>query len=206
MYQNRVLIVEDEPLIAEDLAEILEQAGYRIAAIAYDSSQAIQVLNTAQLDLVLLDIDLNSDLDGIQLGGVINRQHQLPFVYLTSFADRKTIQAVKATNPMGYLVKPFDEKSLITTLEIALANFADLWKDKSPPLSLALLNKQLLTAITEREFACLEQLLLGKTNKEIAEDLFVSTNTIKTHLSNLFLKLDVHSRSQVFTKVYELLL
>ncbi|GAB5554872.1 MAG: hypothetical protein Sapg2KO_44630 [Saprospiraceae bacterium] len=205
MYENRVLIVEDEPLIAEDLAEILAQAGYSIAGIAYDSDQAIQILGSAQLDLVILDIDLKSDLNGIQLGTLINKHHQLPFIYLTSFSDRKTIQEVKETNPMGYLVKPFDEKTLIATLEIARFNFAELWKAKSPPLSLRALNKQVLTPITEREFACLEQLLLGKSNKEIAKDLFVSTNTIKTHLSNLFLKLEVKSRSQVFTQVHQLL-
>lgn len=205
MYENRVLIVEDEPLIAEDLAEILAQAGYLIAGIAYDGEQAIQILNSTQVDLAILDIDLNSQLNGIHLGTLINQKYQLPFIYLTSFADRGTIQRVKATNPMGYLVKPFDEKTLIATLEIALFNFAELWKAKSPPLSLGVLNKQVLTPITEREFSCLEQLLLGKTNKEMAEILFVSTNTIKTHLSNLFLKLDVHSRSQVFTRVHELL-
>lgn len=205
MYENRVLIVEDEPMIAEDLAEILAQAGYQIAGIAYDSDQAVQILNTAQLDLVVLDIDLKSHLNGIQLGTLINKDHQLPFIYLTSFSDRKTIQEVKATKPMGYLVKPFDEKTLLAILEIALFNFAELWKAKSPPLSLDVLNKQLLTTITEREFACLEQLLLGKSNKEIAEGLFVSTNTIKTHLSNLFLKLEVNSRSQVFTQVHQLL-
>lgn len=205
MYENRVLIVEDEPLIAEDLAEILRQAGYQIADIAYDSDQAIQALQSCQLDLVILDIDLSSALSGIQLGALINEKHQLPFIYLTSFSDRATIQRVKATNPMGYLVKPFDEKTLIATLEIALFNFAELWKEKSPPLSLDILNQKLLTALTEREFACLEQLLLGKTNKEIAEGLFVSKNTIKTHLSNLFLKLNVNSRAQVFTRVHELL-
>ncbi|WP_170110392.1 response regulator transcription factor [Flavilitoribacter nigricans] len=205
MSDIRVLIVEDEALIAKDIQFILEDADYSVSAIAYNSKKALEELRNRTPDIVLLDIQLNSELSGIQLAKIINEQYQLPFIFITSYADRATIEKVKSTNPMGYLVKPFEERTLITTIEIALYNHAQLWADQRPNLSFKLINQKLSNPLTDREFATLQQLLQGKTNKQIASDLYVSTNTVKTHLSNLFLKFDVSSRSMLFTRVNQLL-
>ena len=205
MSEIKVLIVEDEVLIANDIADLLEDEDYIVSGIAYNSKKALEQLRQNQPDIVLLDIELNSELSGIDLAKIINKQYNLPFIYLTSFSDKATIEKVKSTNPMGYLVKPFEGKTLMTTLEIALFNYAQLWKRKRPSLTKRLINQQLYTPLTEREFATLLQLLEGKSNKQIAEELFVSTNTVKTHLSNIYLKLDVKSRSMLFIQVNKLL-
>lgn len=205
MSEIHVLIVEDEALIAKDIKYILEDEEYIVSAIAYNSKQALEELRNKPPDIVLLDIQLNSELSGIQLAKVINEQYQLPFIFLTSHSDRATIEHVKSTNPMGYLVKPFEERTLITTIEIALYNYAQLWAEKRPSLTYRLLNERLSNPLTEREFATLQHLLEGKTNKQIASDLYVSTNTVKTHLSNIFLKFDVSSRSKLFLQINELL-
>jgi DNA-binding NarL/FixJ family response regulator len=205
MSDIRVLIVEDEALIAKDIRYILEDEEYIVSGIAYNSKKALEELRSNPPDIVLLDIQLNSDLSGIQLARVINEQYQLPFIFITSFADRATIEQVKSTNPMGYLVKPFEERTLITTLEIALYNHAQLWAESRPALSYRLINDILPNPLTRREFATLQQLLEGKTNKQIASDLYVSTNTVKTHLSNLFLKFDVDSRARLLSRINKLL-
>jgi len=205
MSEIRVLIVEDEALIAKDIKYILEDEDYFVSGIAYNSKKALEELRSNIPDIVLLDIHLNSELTGIQLAKIINEQYHLPFIFLTSFADRPTIEKVKSTNPMGYIVKPFEEKTLVATIEIALFNYAQLWKEKIPSLTKRLIDQQLPTPLTDREYATLEQLLEGKTNKQIADDLFVSTNTVKTHLSNIYLKLDVNSRSLLFKRVNKLL-
>ncbi|HEB62060.1 MAG TPA: response regulator transcription factor [Bacteroidetes bacterium] len=205
MSEIKVLIVEDEVLIANDIAELLEDEGYTISGIAYNSKKALELLRQNKTDIVLLDIELNSELSGVDLAKTINHQYHLPFIFLTSFSDRATLEKVKSTNPMGYLVKPFEEKTLMTTMEIALFNYAQLWKAKRPSLTQRLINQQLYTPLTEREFVTLLQLLEGKTNKQIAEELFISTNTVKTHLSKIFLKLDVSSRSMLFMQVNKLL-
>lgn len=205
MSDIRVLIVEDEALIAKDIQYILEDEDYVISGIAYDSKKALEELRYRTPDIVLLDIQLNSELNGIQLAKIINEQYRLPFIFLTSFADRPTIEKVKSTKPMGYLVKPFEERTLVTTIEIALYNHAQLWAEESPNLTYRLLNEKLPSPLTDREFATLQQLLQGKTNKQIASDLYVSTNTVKTHLSNIFLKFDVSSRSMLFRQITELL-
>jgi len=205
MSEIQVLIVEDEALIAKDIKYILEDEDYLVSGIAYHSKKALEELRDNTPDIVLLDIQLNSELTGIQLAKIINEQYHLPFIFLTSFADRSTIEKVKSTNPMGYIVKPFEERTLVATIEIALFNYAQLWKEKIPSLTKRLLNQQLGTPLTDREYATLEQLLEGKTNKQIAQDLFVSPNTVKTHLSNIYLKLDVNSRSLLFKRVNKLL-
>lgn len=205
MSDIRVLIVEDEALIAKDIQYILEDESYCVSAIAYDSKKALNELRNNTPDLVLLDIQLNSQLTGIQLAKVINEQYELPFIFITSHADRGTIDEVKSTNPMGYLVKPFEERTLITTIEIALHNHAQLWAERRPKLTYRRLNKKLPNPLTGREFATLEHLLQGKPNKQIASDLYVSTNTVKTHLSNIFLKFDVNSRSMLLSEINKFL-
>lgn len=205
MSDIRVLIVEDEALIAKDIQYILEDEEYVVSGIAYNSKKALEELRGNTPDIILLDIQLKSDLTGIQLAKLINEQYQLPFIFITSHADRSTIEEVKSTNPMGYLVKPFEERTLITTLEIALYNYAQLWAGKRADLSYRLLNEKLPSPLTDREFATLQQLLKGKTNKQIASDLFVSTNTVKTHLSNIFSKFDVSSRAMLLSEITKLL-
>ncbi|MFK7932623.1 MAG: response regulator [Saprospiraceae bacterium] len=201
---TKILIIEDDPLIAEDLADLVERADYQVVGIAYKAESAFKLLRTTSPDLILLDINLNSELSGIDLAHFINKNYQIPFIYVTSFSDRDTIERVRETHPMGYLVKPFNEQSLYTTLEIALANFAQFQRVDKLQLSLENLNQKLLAPITEREFATLELLLKGKSNKQIANELYVSPNTVKTHVSNIFSKLEVDSRSKAILHVNQM--
>lgn len=133
MKEISVLIVEDEPIIAKDLAYILEDLGYCVKGIAHDKEDAFAVLKSTEIDLVLLDINLDNEKDGIEIGRYLHKNYPLPFIYLTSYSDDETIRLAKQTFPMGYLVKPIDEKDLKTTLEIALNNFneREVAKDKA---------------------------------------------------------------------------
>ena len=194
MSQIRVLIVEDEVLIAEDIKDMLLQFNYRVTDIAYTKAEAISALAAKRPDMVLLDINLEGNLEGISIAEVINRSYHIPFIYITSYANKSVLDQAKNTNPMGYIVKPFDEKDLFSTLEIAYHNFQQrvghefIW-------DLNMLNQRLNNPITEKEFEILKELYKGKTNKEISEAHFISLNTIKTHLKNLYGKLDVRNRA-----------
>ncbi|GAB4421136.1 MAG: hypothetical protein OHK0039_35570 [Bacteroidia bacterium] len=194
-----VLIVEDEPLIAEDIAACLGQVDYTVSAIAYDKAGALHTLATQRADIVLLDLNLEGGLEGIDIATHINEQYHLPFVFLTSYADRQVLDKVKPTRPMGYLVKPFDEKDLFAALEIALYNFAHTRKPAR--LTLAQLNEQLLSPLTVKEFEVLLDLYEGRTNKQIGDRHFISLNTVKTHLKNLYDKLQVHTRTEALQRV-----
>ncbi|WP_420316692.1 LytR/AlgR family response regulator transcription factor [Ekhidna sp.] len=121
MSKVAVLIVEDEPLIADDIALIIERAGYDIFGIEDNAEDALSTLNGGKPDIALLDINIEGEKDGIQLAHLINTKHQIPFVYLTSYYDKNTLARAKATNPGGYIVKPFDEGDLIANIELTLS-------------------------------------------------------------------------------------
>ncbi|MTI21969.1 response regulator transcription factor [Fulvivirga sp. RKSG066] len=123
MSTYKVLIVEDELIIAEDLKSILLELGHEVCGLAISAREALVLLETHSPDLVLLDIQIKGGMDGIDLASEIRAQYKTPFVYLTSHADPTTLQRAKETNPYGYLVKPYQEKDINATIEIAINNF-----------------------------------------------------------------------------------
>ncbi len=131
MRKLNILLVEDEPLIADDLALTLEEIGYAIAGVCMSGEEALDTLKEKPVDLVLLDINLDGDIDGIEVAETILDKFSVPFIYLTSYSDEGTLTRAKATNPLAYLVKPINEKDLLTTIEIALSNF-EKNQDTSP--------------------------------------------------------------------------
>jgi len=115
----RILIVEDEPLIADDLSFILQDEGYEVIGSAIDFDEAKALLKQ-QPDLVLLDISLDGDEDGIDVAQYINAHHQIPIIFVTSHSDRLTINRVKKTNPCAFIVKPFKAGEIASAISIAL--------------------------------------------------------------------------------------
>ncbi len=199
-----ILVVEDEPLIAEDIAGCLEDSGFSVAGIAYSGDEAMDMILDRRPDAILLDINLGDGPDGIAVAEYIRSKGNLPFVFLTSHADKGTLERAKHTYPAGYLLKPFNGSDLMTSLEVALFNHFNRLEEegKLPPLEQ--LNEGLPNALSQREFELLQLLQTGQTNKEIAEKLFISVNTVKTHLQHLFEKLDVSNRTQALFRLREL--
>ncbi len=119
----RILIVEDNVIIADDMQSMLEEIGYEIVDNVIVYEQAVKVLESEQVDLVLIDIILASDKTGIDLGKHIRDNYDIPFIFVTSNSDRATVENAKTVKPNGYLVKPFEQQDLYTSIEIALSNF-----------------------------------------------------------------------------------
>ncbi len=119
----KILIVEDNVIIADDMQSMLEEIGYEIVDNVIVYEQAVEVLKNNQVDLVLIDIILASDKTGIDLGKHIRDQYNIPFIFVTSNSDRATVENAKTVKPDGYLVKPFEQQDLYTSIEIALSNF-----------------------------------------------------------------------------------
>ena len=118
----RILIVEDEPFIAENLQEMLSIFGYEDTEIANSANQAIKAIKTNRPDLTLLDVKIKGDQDGIELGQIIKEQYKVPFVYITSYSDKETINRAKHTQPLGFIVKPFTKDDVYAAIEVALFN------------------------------------------------------------------------------------
>ncbi len=119
----KILIVEDNVIIADDMQSMLEEIGYEIVDNVIVYEQAAEVLKTKEVDLVLIDIILASDKTGIDLGKHIRDNYNIPFIFVTSNSDRATVENAKTVKPNGYLVKPFEQQDLYTSIEIALSNF-----------------------------------------------------------------------------------
>jgi DNA-binding NarL/FixJ family response regulator len=205
MIEIKVLIVEDDPLIAIDIEQILNNLNFRVSGTAYNPEDALLSLKNNTPDIVLLDVNLDSDKDGIDVAEIINEKYQLPFIYLTAHADKTTLERAKKTKPAGYIIKPFDERDLLAGIEIGLYNYSQLKMAQRPQLSINNINRHLKTHISEREFTVLAAIYEGKTNEQMASEQFVSINTIKTHISNLYFKLDVTSRTSAIAKVISFL-
>ncbi len=185
MSEIRILIVEDEPVIAENLAHYLNNNDFKVCGIAYDDEEALEILDHGTPDAVILDINLESALNGINIAELINSRYHLPFIFLTSYADRDTIEKVKAVKPWGYIVKPFNEKTVLASLEIAISNFAQANKHGQEKIDIEKINKHLLSPISDREFDVLQLIYDGNTNQQIAEKLFVSINSLNLTIAEV---------------------
>ncbi len=115
-----ILVVEDEGIVARDLRYRLETMGYSVAGIASTGDEAVLKAWELRPDLVLMDIVLKGDLDGIEAARMMRERADIPVVYLTAYADEETIQRTEASGPFGYLVKPFEDRELEACIEVAL--------------------------------------------------------------------------------------
>ncbi|MBU4289428.1 MAG: PAS domain S-box protein, partial [Proteobacteria bacterium] len=120
MPETKILIVEDEAIVAEDIHNSLQSLGYIISAVVSSGKEAITKIEGNRPDLVLMDIVLKGDMDGIEAASQINSRFNIPVVYLTAFTDEKTLERAKLTEPFGYIVKPFEDRELHSTVEMAL--------------------------------------------------------------------------------------
>ena len=203
--KRKILIVEDEPVIAENISIYLDNNDFEVSAIAYDSDEAFLQLKNNTPDAAILDINLESDKDGIDVAAYINKEIQIPFLFLTSYSDKNTLDKAKQVKPSGYIVKPFNEKTLLASLEIAISNFASEKNSAQPGLNIEKINRHLLSPLTDREFEVAHLAYNGITNSQIAEQTFISLNTIKTHLKSIYLKTDANTRYGLIVRLRQLM-
>ncbi len=120
MSTERILIVEDEKIIALDLRRRLEKFGYEVVGTAANADEAQQIAAETVPDLVLMDVMLTGSADGIDAAVAIREQNPIPVVFLTAYADEETLERAKHVEPVGYVLKPFKERELYTTIEMGL--------------------------------------------------------------------------------------
>lgn len=116
----KILVVDDEIIIARELEARLKAMGFEVPEIASSGAEAIALATTIAPDLILMDIVLKGEMDGIEAAEEIRRRLGVPIIYLTAYADRKTLERARITEPSGYIVKPFSERELEANIEMAL--------------------------------------------------------------------------------------
>ena len=120
MSGSNILIVEDELLIARQLKKKLMRLGYSVTGIVSSGEEAIQEVEDKQPDLVLMDIVIKGDMDGIETAEIIQRDFHKPVIYLTAYADDETIERAEVSAAYGYIVKPFQDREVHAMIKLAL--------------------------------------------------------------------------------------
>ena len=119
MEAPRILVVEDEAIVSADIEMKLDRLGYVVAAVATSGEVAIQKAREVRPNLALMDIRLDGSMDGIETAQALKDRFNIPVIYLTAYADQSTLDRAKLTQPHGYIAKPFDERDLQISIEMA---------------------------------------------------------------------------------------
>jgi len=120
MAAKKIVVVEDESIVSKDIQQSLKKLGYNVVGAAATGEKAIELVDEFEPDLVLMDIMLKGQMSGIDAAGVIKERHSIPVIYLTAYADENTLSKAKVTEPYGYIIKPFKEVDIHTSIEMAL--------------------------------------------------------------------------------------
>ncbi len=120
MTKANVLVVEDEFIVSKDIQSSLKKLGYNVIGAAPSGEKALELLAENTPDIVLMDIMLKGEMNGIETAEIVRNQYAIPVIYLTAYADESTLSKAKVTEPYGYILKPFKEIDLHTSIEMAL--------------------------------------------------------------------------------------
>lgn len=120
MSKTNILVVEDESIVSKDIQHSLKKLGYNVVGAASTGEKALELARTEHPDIVLMDIMLKGDMNGIETAEIIRQELSIPVVFLTAYADESTLSKAKVTEPYGYIIKPFKEIDVHTSIEMAI--------------------------------------------------------------------------------------
>lgn len=189
-----ILLIEDDPIIGLDLEQLLIKNNFKVVGICSSGIKADDYLANKSPQFVILDIHLGNGPSGLEIAKLIETKYKIPYIFLTSFSDPETLEVAQKGQPAGYLVKPFQDHSLLTTIKIAWSNYLKMHENT---LSLNLHQIEL----TDKEKAITEELIQGGSYNEMAKNLDISVNTLKFHLKNIYHKFDVNGRAALTHKL-----
>ncbi|HKJ49807.1 MAG TPA: response regulator [Christiangramia sp.] len=200
-----ILLIEDEFIITKDLMTQLSKNNYARVDSAKNYKSALRLFTENNYDIVLTDINLNDEIDGIEIISELEKIKSVPVVYLTAYSDPAIIKRAQKTLPFAYILKPYNNQQLKATIDLAILNFKkssgniDDTTDQNPKLEL----------LTKREKEVLIILSTGKMSREIAEILSISTGTVEQHKKNIKKKLELNTIGELVnftmtTKLYKI--
>jgi len=198
MNRTKILLVEDESIVARDIRNMLLGLGYKVAAVASTAREAVQKAEEMKPDIVLMDVLLKGGPTGVDAADKIYTHFNIPVVYLTAYADEDTLQQAKKTEPFGYILKPFEERELQTTIEVALYKFKMEMKLKNRERWLSTILKSIGDAViaTDQKGAVtflnpLAEVLTGWKQEEALEKPLSSIFNIMNGKTRKSLKISV---------------
>lgn len=199
MSQITVLVVEDNELHAEKIIFCMNELSYKLIDLVDNAQECLELIPKTNPDILLLDINIQGHLNGIELAEIIKKDYDIPIIYTTSLTNRETLQKAIKTQPEAYLNKPIEISALATSIEIAIYKNKNENKVENHKKLILTKVKNLTKQfnLTVREVDLLLFLISGYDNNHIADNLFISVNTVKYHSRNLYEKLNINSRSEL---------
>jgi DNA-binding NarL/FixJ family response regulator len=184
MNQIKILIIEDEFIIAVNLKQLLTKHGYEVCGIANNYEEAFQKCTELNPDLVLTDIFLKNSKTGIEAILDLNKStdKQTPVIVISAYSHEDALDKAMQVNPLYFITKPFTETQILTAVKLALKTVESVTKEELP---------------SKRETDILELLAKGFSSKQIAERLFISVNTVESHRKNLMNKYNTSSSAEL---------
>ena len=119
----KILIVEDEKIVALDLKRRLTKLGYQVTGMAASGDKALALVNQELPNIVLMDIHIQGDIDGVEVAATLQKIYSIPIIYLTAYSEEKTLSRAKTTKPYGYLLKPFSDRELHIIIQVSLERY-----------------------------------------------------------------------------------
>ena len=185
-----IIIVDDDMFMVMYLEELLAENGYHVAGSACTGEEALEVARKYHPTLVLMDVKLGTGIDGIQTSDNLRKELDIPCIFITGHDDRHLLQRAKQCRPLGYILKPLNEKQFLTDIEMAFFEVDERSREKDPPdedFPHELPNEYADLTPAELRVAC--RIRQGKTSKEVAEMLSISETTVQWHRKNIRKKL-----------------
>lgn len=187
MSKLKILLIEDEAIIARDIKVTLEVKDFANVDIAMNVETAREKFDSDDYDLIISDINLNAEIDGIELVKELCASKEVPIVYLSAYSDEKTIAKAESSGPYAYLLKPFNTNQLKLTINLAILNSTKEHQN----VQFDQRNVELLKSLTKREQEILFVLASGKPSKETGDMLHIATSTVEKHKQNIKEKLNL---------------
>lgn len=180
MNNQRILILEDDQIVAMDLQELLQAVGYETIT-AHNYAEALDQAKKFKPNLAICDINLGNGYSGIDfVKDVYIILPKLEIIYVTAFSNKQIIDQVEATNPLNYIVKPWNEEQIKVTVKMAFSYIEKKYQ-----------NDNILKDLSLTEYKIIDLISKQKKSKEIAEILFVSEKTVRNHRYNIIKKLNL---------------
>lgn len=183
---ERILIVEDEAIIAEDISDVLQMEGYAICGVEATCESALHAFVELKPDLVISDIYLGTQKTGIDFVKEISEICPVPVIFITAYSNDEIIRQLSGFVNISYLTKPFTNIQLLASVKMAAMHLPFIEK---------------FSALSHREMQIAKMLANGCSSKEVAEQLFISVETVKTHRKNIFIKLETTNVAQLISLI-----
>lgn len=198
-----VLVCDDHPVVRAGISALLEQeSDITVAVSAASGEQALELLEDHRIDVALMDLRMPGA-GGVQTIAKLSEEHpEIKVLVLTTYDSDAEIIAAVSAGARGYLLKAAPAEDVIAAVR-AVANGESVLSPKIASSLVSVIHDKTAT-LSSREIMVLQELKLGLSNSEIAAKLFISTSTVKTHLVNIFEKLDVTTRTRAVTRAQEL--